>query len=619
VFISTAKTIEVNSSKACPADMKIHSIKQKTDSLNFLKEVNISNVAPFLYTPEKFTLKEKKILLNFFTNVDKPVFAIFNLPQEVIGAMFSRYSRSSKNLRRLFLDEFYSTGEELAPTRKKSSDALKMAKERTAIFYKKVFAEFGDDSVIQMGSVHIAFEYVSQIHGAKAIEDQRVASAYIEKSTRYLDFSSKVNGSYLYMTPPELQKTNYKKDYQSWANKCFDLYSKYIPVMNEFLKGKYPLDKQNIEDSTTHKLIDIKKMTDDEKTIIETAYNRAVKAKAYDTVRFFLPLSTVTNLGAFFSGQAAELTINKMLISPFSEVRYLGKMAYEELMKVSPNFLQNINHLFGKVARDYRKEVGDKLIEIGNKYRLKNISSDRQVAKIVDFDKDADVKIASEILFTASKNSLSKSEIVKWCKDKKKKNKNALLKIILDSVPDRRQTGRSRRQKLPRAFEQTQIEVEFFTDIGAYKDLQRNRMSSCERQKINAESLHIPEEYKDPKLKELLRDYVRLARETKSLSSHISHLTSNTHLTEYIAVMGNKVRFTVRASLRQWVFFAELRTISGGHPSYRKALQIAAKEIIDKIPFTKNLFAHVDWIPDYGLGRLKAEVRTQQELSKLNK
>jgi thymidylate synthase ThyX len=127
-----------------------------------------------------------------FTNWDRPVFAIFNLPQEVVGAMFSRYSRSAKSVRRLFLDEFWNEKGLGFQVIRNSLDRLDKARERTKSFYERVFAEYGDDSVIQMGSVHVAYEYVSQILGAKAIEDQRVASAYIEKSTRYVDFSTKL-------------------------------------------------------------------------------------------------------------------------------------------------------------------------------------------------------------------------------------------------------------------------------------------------------------------------------------------------------------------------------------------------------------------------------------------
>ena len=59
-----------------------------------------------VYVPESFTVDEADVLRRYFTNLDGPVFALVNLPEVVKGALFARYSRSHKSLRRLFLDEF---------------------------------------------------------------------------------------------------------------------------------------------------------------------------------------------------------------------------------------------------------------------------------------------------------------------------------------------------------------------------------------------------------------------------------------------------------------------------------------------------------------------------------
>ena len=395
--------------------------------------------------------------------------------------------------------------------------------------------------------------------------------------------------------------------------------------MTDYLKEIYPLEKQEVVDSKSGNKLIFSKLDAETKLNVETAYNRALKAKDLDTIRFFLPLTTVTNLGAHFSGHSAELAINKMLVSPYAEVRYLGKAALTELLKVSPNFLQNIDHPFGETARTYRKEVRENIEDLGDKWEYKfgkKFKNDQKVARLIDFDRDADIKIASEIIFAGSTNS-SKENIFDWAKNIKRKEgkkwSQTLLKIIKGSVPPRKIMGRSRRQKLPRAFEHAFCEIEFYTDIGAYKDLQRNRLSSTERQFISATDLFIPNEYKDKKLKTLLTEYLYLADVTKKLQEKMLKIMKLKYASEYVAIMGNKVRYTVRANLRQWAFFAELRTISGGHPTYRNALQEAAREIIKKMPFAKDLFANIDWTHDYGLGRLKAEIYTQERLSKIGK
>ncbi|MFN4255826.1 MAG: hypothetical protein ACK4Q5_12555, partial [Saprospiraceae bacterium] len=64
------------------------------------------SVVVTVYVPEEFQPHEADILRRYFTNLDGPVFALVNLPEVVKGALFARYSRSPKSLRRLFLVEF---------------------------------------------------------------------------------------------------------------------------------------------------------------------------------------------------------------------------------------------------------------------------------------------------------------------------------------------------------------------------------------------------------------------------------------------------------------------------------------------------------------------------------
>jgi hypothetical protein len=222
-----------------------------------------------------------------------------------------------------------------------------------------------------------------------------------------------------------------------------------------------------------------------------------------------------------------------------------------------------------------------------------------------------------------------KKSIVNWCKDIKKKDSKkyqdkysrTLVNIILSSMPDRKASGLGRRQKLPRAFEHVFAEVEFFDNVGTYKDLQRNRVSSTERQRYSADNLYIPPEYSENGMEGVLGDYLKLAGVTGKLQEKLikSGKDDLVASSEYVTLLGNKFRFNVKANIRQWVFMSELRTIPGGHPTYRHAMQEAASQIIAKIPFLKPLFTHVDWIKDYGLGRLKAEVVTQERLAGLEK
>src|SRR5215471_4430973 len=151
----------------------------------------ISTVAFPTSTAETFTADETRALAPYFTNIDRPVFALRNLPETVKGALFARYSRSAKSVRRLFLDEFL--GDVARPsTTLREPLADNTGSDRAARLYAKVLADYGDDSVAQLGGAHIACEGVSNIL-TKVLEWGRLM-AYLEQSTRYVPYTDKPGG-----------------------------------------------------------------------------------------------------------------------------------------------------------------------------------------------------------------------------------------------------------------------------------------------------------------------------------------------------------------------------------------------------------------------------------------
>ena len=111
------------------------------------------------YATEQFSAEEQDVLRRYFTNLDLPVFALVNLPEVVKGALFARYSRTHKSLRRLFLDEFVG---DLDMEGDATIDAT-VGLDRAEQLYKTVFFEYGDDSVAQLGGVHLACEQASNV------------------------------------------------------------------------------------------------------------------------------------------------------------------------------------------------------------------------------------------------------------------------------------------------------------------------------------------------------------------------------------------------------------------------------------------------------------------------
>src|ERR1700675_4015472 len=148
------------------------------------------------YVVEQFTDEEAAVLRRYVTSLDQPVFALFTLPEVVKGALFARYSRSPKSLRRLFLDEFVGDLDISGDATIDATVGLRRAEE----LYDRVFFGYGDDSVAQLGGVHLACEQASNLL-TKVLEWGRLMS-YLEQSTRYIPYTARLAGRERYHRPP---------------------------------------------------------------------------------------------------------------------------------------------------------------------------------------------------------------------------------------------------------------------------------------------------------------------------------------------------------------------------------------------------------------------------------
>src|ERR1051325_7109445 len=192
----------------------------------------------------EFTPEETARLAPFFTNLDRSTFGL-KLPQEVAGALFSRYSRSAKSLRRTFLDEFLGDPELglkdlLGAPISASDDSAALKKARA--FYHRILVGYGDDSVAQLGGAHLACENISNV-AANILEDARIGIAPLEKSTRYVRFDQKdTAGNYLFYREPKIMGSRHRDEYLAVMSLLFDTYSRQIDPMIEFVKRSLPIE-----------------------------------------------------------------------------------------------------------------------------------------------------------------------------------------------------------------------------------------------------------------------------------------------------------------------------------------------------------------------------------------
>src|SRR5881628_3697449 len=183
---------------------------------------------------DSFSEEETAELKGHFSNANKPVFAIITPRQVDRGALMSRYSRTDKTMRRVFLDEFAKN-----PNRGEE-------------FYRRVLLEYGDDSVAELGEAQVAVEGISNI-AAKKIEDRRIGLSYLEKSSRYVAFDQKVGGYYRYVREEGIMVSPCADRYVGACDHSFDTYSRSIQPLQSFLREREPIDRFSFFDSNLQK------------------------------------------------------------------------------------------------------------------------------------------------------------------------------------------------------------------------------------------------------------------------------------------------------------------------------------------------------------------------------
>ena len=331
------------------------------------------------YVTEEFTSDERSVLARHFTNLEGPVFALVDLPEAVKGAMFARYSRTTKSLRRLFLDEFAGDVDEIAGAH--AGPTSTAGSERAARLYDSVFVEYGDDSVAQLGGVHLACEQASQLL-AKELEWGRLA-AYLEQSTRYMRYDDRPGGAWRATVPPELQGTPAGERYERFLDDAFTAYGRMYEPMEAWFRDRYPKQPHDSD----------------------FVYRQTIMAKTCDTLRVLLPAGTRSNLGIYATGQSYEQLLMRLAVHPLAEMREYGELMKAELRKVIPEFLKRVDVEERGVAwsrywqrnRERTQDLTDRVLsEAGAK------PEHRDEVTLVDFDPEGETKVAAAVLYASS-------------------------------------------------------------------------------------------------------------------------------------------------------------------------------------------------------------------------
>ena len=524
---------------------------------------------------EPFTDEERAILAPHFTNLDDPVFAITNLPEVVKGALFARYSRSDKSVRRLFLDEFASDADlGIATIADYRTDRGPVGLERAQQLYDRVFTQYGDDSVAQLGGAHLAVEQASNVL-TKVLEWGRLAS-YLEQSTRHIFFDKPLGDRYRYQIPTELHGVGLADRYVAEMDRLFDLYSDIVARLVAYYEQLYP---QQDGDSAF-------------------VWRSTIRAKACDDARGLLPASTLSTVGIFASGQAYEALLLRMAAHPLDEVQWFGTRMLEELRQVIPSFMKRVDipDRGGAWAR-YLADTRDATAAIAAALAPSS-NTQAPIVDLIEFDPDGERKVAAAALYSVS--GLPDRDI--------RHQVDAMSEADIDAIFDAYVGTRgNRRHKPGRAMEQTFYRFDVLCDYGIFRDLQRHRMMTLEWQELSPANGYVtPPSIDDIDVGIL---WTEAMERMAGFYGDIAHVTSPT-VAQYVVPFAYNVRFYMNMNAREAFHMLELRTQQGGHPDYRRVCQLMHDEIRTTAGHRRiaEAMSHVDH-KDYELARLETERR----------
>jgi thymidylate synthase ThyX len=534
---------------------------------------------------DSFTEEEKSILKIHFSNVDGQVFAITTPRQVDRGALMSRYSRTDKTMRRVFLDEFArnpNRGEE---------------------FYRRVLLEYGDDSVAELGEAQVAVEGISNI-AAKKIEDRRVGLSYLEKSSRYVSFNQKIGGYYRYAREDRIMSSSHADRYVEACDHSFDTYSKSIQPLQTFLKEREPIEHFSFFDSLSQKEVPFGSLREDKD--IEAArrvYNMSIKAKALDILRGLLPASAMTNIGITGNGRAFEYLLTLMYGSKLKEIRSIASQLFDELNSLIPSFIRRANDKYGQALQEYTSKTRSAIDDLA-KFHLSGIPPEEEpeLVRLIDYkdNSEAEVNVISAILYEHAQGQ-SLHRIANYVKSMPIEERNRVIRTYTEFRT-------SRRHRPGRAFEMIDYTFELFTNFGIFRDLHRHRILTLERQLLSTRhGYDLPPEMVDSGLDKDFRDCMYL-------SKHAYEEIAKTMPEEaqYVVNFAYRYPYFVKMNLREACHMVELRTAPQGHPDYRIVCQKIYNEIMRVHPQLAQGIRFVD-MNRYQLERFDAEKKSEKK------
>jgi len=483
------------------------------------------------------------------------VYAVYGVEPEVQAYAMAKYSRSSLSMK----------------------ESLKeISRQKAEKFLNTFYFQYGHRSIADLAHVALAIERLSILAAIAVADEQRWDGQ--ERSTRYQDF--KKSG---YFIP------DFGDDQQARA-----LYRETI----ENLFAEY----ESLSDRTFHYLLEI---TPKPAEMKQEAYERTLKARAFDISRYLLPLSTNTSLGEIVNARTLETQVSRLLSHTHKEVRYLGELLKRAAVSPAYNANQGALEELVQQIRSVSSELGERaaqellrevrvaptLVKYAdpNPYEIETRRELRQVAaellgnleiaptQTVDLldTEPLEVEIATTLIYEHSHYSYRQI----------RQAVEAAGERIRREIIDLGLRHRGKHDEMLRPFcAGQQLRFDILMDIGGFRDMHRHRRCIQIGQEFTTKHGHdVPDEVNAAGAR---ASYDAVMRRT---SESVEQLAERPGIevkenAQYAIPLAFRKRTLFKMDFAEVTYISELRTGPAGHFSYRNVAYAMYEAVAKKHP-----------------------------------
>src|SRR5882762_10443237 len=489
------------------------------------------------------------------------VFAVYGVEPEVQAYAMAKYSRSALSMK---------------------ESLQEINQQKAEKFLNTFYFQYGHRSIADLAHIALAIEKLSILAAITVADEQRWDGQ--ERSTRYQDF--KKSGYYL----PEFGGDEQARAlYRNTMDGLFDVYEVLSQRLYQYLA-------------------DITPRPEDMKP---EAYERTVKARAFDISRYILPLGTNTSLGEIVNARTLESQVSHLLSHTHREVRQLGELlknaalspAYnvnqESLEELVSQIRRVSPELGAKAAQELLREVrvAPTLVKYADPsaYEIETRRALRQAAvELMGRTQVAPSKLVDLLDEEPMEVELATTLLYEHCDYPYRQIRQAIQAAgekMRREIVDLGLRHRGEHDEMLRAYcAGQQFRFDILMDIGGFRDLHRHRRCIQIGQGFTTKhGYDLPPELEAAGARQGYDAAMKqAAAAVDQLACRPGDETAEN--AQYAIPLGYRKRTLFKMDFAEVVYISELRTGPAGHISYRSVAYAMYEAVAQKYPALGKYF-----------------------------